>query len=157
MTLQPWNNTLTAREEQVLQAIPSYAFEQFRQRLLTLVTSDKDPRAAARALYQMAYETDVSVILKTVAPLAAGVAETYLPTRQSYLQIDQAMAPFQFLLEPALEGLRQINLLAVPYLDFLRKYVNSRLPRYRVSAMAALVCLAGAALAESQARLVAGG
>jgi hypothetical protein len=133
-------------EQALLQPFADYALESLRTRFLYAVTSDHAPVASARAIVQMAYETELRApLIKTIAPVP-GIAAEMVPTRRRHLEIDADMATFNFLYEPALASLDALAVLPLSYIRFLRSYVNAPYPNYRMSALSTILCFAAAVL-----------
>ena len=133
-------------EQTLLQPFADYALESLRTRFLYAVTSDHAPAASARAVAQMAYETELRApLIKTLAPVP-GVAEEVVATRRRHLEIDSDMATFNFLYEPALSALDALAVLPLIYIRLLRSYLNAPYPNYRMSAVSAILCFAAAVL-----------
>ncbi len=138
-----WNGDLTRFELKLLQTLPSYALEQLRSRFLFFVTSTRIPKMTARSTFQLAFETEIGAALYKVAPITIDVQESHVCERRRYLEIDQDMASFQFLLRPALNA---ATFLPPGYVKLLSRHLASPYARYRVCATAALLCFAAAYL-----------
>ena len=139
-----WNGPSSPFELALQAPLPTYPLEQLRQRFLFTLTTDHSVVKGARVLLQMAFETEVGTILvKQITP-PAGLADTNVCERRRYIDIDQDMHLQRFLIAPALDDLAQTPNMPTPYVDFLARYVASGLPRYRVSALAGVLCVAKA-------------
>lgn len=137
-----WNETSTAFELRLLKPFDDYALEQLRQRFLFSLTSPADMKKSARALFQMAYETEVGVVLAKMIPLPASVPESNVCERRRFRDIDKDMQLHRFLVVPALDALEETPNMPAPYMDLIRRYATADYPRYRVCALAAALCLA---------------
>lgn len=139
-----WSGTPSAFETQLMAVQSSYALEQLRQRLMYAVVSPFDPVKAARAVFQMAYETELSAILSKMVTLPASVpaAVSTVCERQSFTDVDASMQLYSFLVAPALTALGNLPNIPQPYVDALARYATSEYPRYRTCALAAVLCLA---------------
>jgi hypothetical protein len=94
----------------------------------------------------MAYETELRApLIRLIAPVP-GIAEETVPTRRRHLEIDADMATFAFLYEPALTSLSALAVLPDSYIRFLRSYLQAPYPRYRMCAVATILCFAAAVL-----------
>jgi hypothetical protein len=92
----------------------------------------------------MAFETEIRAALAKLIKVAPDVMAARVCERRSFLDIDVDLRQYSFLVEPALAALAP----AVPagYVRLLRRYLESRYARYRVSSMCAVLCLATATL-----------
>lgn len=135
LPITPLETALTAR-------FPDNALETLRARFLYVVTSDHDTVESVRATVQMAYETELGVVLSKRIAIAPGIAEELVETRQRFLQIDGNLVPFRYLVDPALAAAKTLRILPASYLRFLTTYVEAPDPRYRVSSLAVLLCYA---------------
>jgi hypothetical protein len=138
----------TPLETALLQPFTDDALEALRSRLFYAVTSDHVDAESARAIVQMAYETEVGASLTRVVAIAPGIAEELVPTRRRFLSIDADMVSFAFLYDPALAALRSLEVLPTPYVVFLESYVRATTPRYRMCGLSALLCFAAAHLGD---------
>lgn len=145
MTATCWYGPSSALELQILVPIPTYALEQLRQRLLFALTTSRLPTTSARVLIQMILETEVGVALQKVVTFPPDATSVVVCERQRYLDVDAAMRLQGFLVNPALTALANYANIPTPYVDLMSLYAASDYPKYRVSALAAVVCL-GAAL-----------
>jgi len=126
----------------LLEPLPLYAVEQLRSRFLHAVTSTHDPVAAALRTVQMAFETEIGVALAKVVSVLDPDRQLVVPGARRYLEIDADMRAFSFLVDPAVAAVEQTAILPGAYLDLLRRYLGGAYPRYRISAIAALLVLA---------------
>jgi hypothetical protein len=137
-----WTGTPSAFEQRLLEPFPTYALEQLRQRFLFTLTTTHAFVKSARVLLQMAFETEVASILTKQINLAAGVLWSRVCERRRYIDIDQDMHKQRYLIAPALDELAHIPGMPEPYVDFLIRYLASDYPRYRMSALSGVVCVA---------------
>lgn len=92
----------------------------------------------------MAYETELSAaLISTIAPVP-GIAEESVSTRRRFLEIDNDLADFNYLYEPALSALEELVILPSSYVRFLRKYTEAPYPKYRTCTLAVILCFAAA-------------
>jgi len=140
-----WYGPSSALELQTLQPIPTYALEQLRQRLLFALTTSRSPTTSARVLLQMVTETEIGVALQKIVAFPPDVASVVVCERRRYVDVDFDMRLQGYLVNPALAALAGYVSIPAPYVDLVALYANSDYPRYRVSALAAAVCM-GAAL-----------
>jgi hypothetical protein len=139
-----WIGPSSAFETRLLQPFTTYAMEQLRQRFLFTLTTTHDGVRSARALMQMAFETEVSTILVKMIDVPADLATTKVCERRHYIDVDNDMRLQRYLIGPSLDDLLQTPNMPEPYVDFLIKYLGSDYPRYRISALSVMVCIAKA-------------
>lgn len=137
-----WTGEPSAFEEKLLLPLKDYALEQLRARLLTLVVSPVLPVMAARAVLQMGLETELRAVLTKMIEVAPDVETSNVCERRRYLEVDIDMRAHHYLVGPAFNALAKVPDVPRPYADFVRRYGRSAYPRYRVSALAATLCLA---------------
>ena len=106
-------------------------------------TANEGPKSA-RVVYQLAYQTELSVIqnpylIKSKAALRATVCE-----QQNTLNIDKILGQNEALLRAAINGIEQQQALDERYSREFADYLDTSLYQYRVSLAANLVLLAGA-------------
>lgn len=139
-----WDGPPSPFETRLMQPLPTYAIEQLRQRFLYAVTTSHDSVTSARVALQMAYETEVGTILVKLAAPPAGLNDSIVCERRSYLDVDNDMRLQRYLIGPALVDLANTPNMPSSYVDFLTLYVTANYPRYRTSAIAVLLCVAKA-------------
>ncbi len=135
---------ITPLESALVQVFSDEALEGLRTRFLYVVTSDHVSAESARAVVQMAYETELSAALSKTIVLSPGIADELVATRRRFLSVDTDMIPFTFLIDPAFEAMATLLILPKSYLRFLDTYVRAPNPRYRMCGLAALLCYAAA-------------
>jgi hypothetical protein len=106
-------------EQALLVPFTNPALEELRSRFLHVVTSDRNSSAAVRAVVQMAYETELSAALSQTIAQVPGIAEAWISTRRRFLEIDNDMAPFNYLYDPALDAVEALAILPSSYVHFL--------------------------------------
>jgi hypothetical protein len=131
--------TLSAFEERLLEPQPVYALDMLRQRLLFAMVTDHFRVRSARVMLQTVLETELRVLLTKLVTIAPDVEESHVCLRRHYIEIDLDMQKFAFLVEPALIELA--SLIPDSYVRAIRRYLLMPYPRYRVSALSAIVCL----------------
>lgn len=137
-----WNGPASSFETRLLQPLPTYAIEQLRQRFLFTLTTTHDQVKGARVLMQMAFETEVGTILTKQLTPPAGLATSTVCERRPYLDIDSDVHSQRYLIDPALDDLRSTPNMPESYVDFITLYLASDYPRYRMSAIATMLCVA---------------
>lgn len=138
-----WDGDLSPFEEKLLLPLQDYALEQLRARLMLLVVTPAAPPArAARAVLQMALETELRAVLAKLIEIAPDVATSNVCERRRYLQIDIDMRTHRYLIGPAFTALAKVPDVPRPYAELVQRYGRSAYPRYRVAALAAALCLA---------------
>lgn len=143
-----WEGSLSPFELKLLQPLPLYAVEQLRTRFLHVVTSSREPTKNARAILQMAFDTEVGTTLAKLITLAPDVRSSRVFERRRFLEIDADMRMFKFLWAPALDALREQGSIPSNYVDLLERHYEAAYPRYRVAAIAALLCITASYLVE---------
>lgn len=139
-----WDGAPTPVEARLSAALPAYALECLRQRMLHVATTARSPRKGARVLLQMTGETELRAIVAKMVPLPPGIAASIVCERRRFVEIDADMRPTRFLVGPALVDLEGIREIPPAYVDLLRRYASSRSPRHRVCALATTLVLAAA-------------
>ena len=142
MSVICWAGPSSPFESRMLQPLPTYALEQLRQRFYYTTTSPFTMMKGARVTLQMAFETEIGSVLTKLIPLAAGIPESVVCERRHFIDIDRDMQSQSYLVTPALTELAAIPNLPLPYVDFLTLYTQADYPRYRVCALAAVICMA---------------
>jgi hypothetical protein len=138
-----WIGQPTALEVQILTALSDPNLERLRQVMLNKTVTGNDPTKGARVILQMAYETEIGVILQKLAQPSPSPLESKVCQRRHFLDVDADLRLQVFLLEPALTSLTNMSSpVPAPYIDFLRRYLSSNYARYRVCAVAVMVMLA---------------
>lgn len=139
-----WIGLPSPFEVLLLQPLPTYAIEQLRQRFLFAVTTTHDQVKSVRVVMQMAFETEVGAILvKQITP-PAGLATTKVCERRHYIDVDSDLRLLRYLINPALIDLMNTPNMPAAYVDFIVNYLASDYPRYRMSAIATMLCVAKA-------------
>lgn len=130
-------------ESALAQPLVPYSIEQLRARFLFSVVSNRDPADAVIVVAQMAFDTEIGVILTKVITPSPSVPGTVVTSRRRFLDVDKDLRANRFLIEPALDDLASLNL-PEPYIGLLRRHLASDYPRYRVCATAATLSFAAA-------------
>lgn len=144
MTVACWEGTPSPFEVSLLQPMANYPLEQLRQRFMFALTTNHDLVKSARVLFQMAFETEINTILVKLIALPASVPESMVCERRRFLDVDNDMRLQRYLVGPAIDSMETVPGIPTPYVDFLRRYVNTSYARYRMCALAAAICLAKA-------------
>ncbi len=134
---------MTALEVILERPLIPYGIEQLRTRFLFSVVDSRSTREGAVVTAQMAFETEIGVILVKVTTPSPSVPGTVVASRRRFLDIDLDLRTNRFLFEPALDDLRGLGA-PDPYVEFLRRHLSDGYPRYRVCATAAILSLAAA-------------
>lgn len=137
-----WDGMLTPLEQKILRPLPIYALEQLRVRFLQALTTTRDMKKSARALAQLAYETEIGAAIVKVVPVAPEVGTSVVCERRRYLEIDADMQLFSFIIGPALEAAREEKILPEAYVRLFDNHLHSGYPQYRTCATAALLLIA---------------
>lgn len=141
MSVTCWYGPSSTLELQVLTAIPSYPLEQLRQRLLFALTTSKLPTTSARVLIQMILDTEIGVALQKIVSFPPDTEDVVVCERRRYIDVDSDMRVQSYLVNPALTALATYTKIPVQYVNLVSLYANADYPRYRVSALAATVCM----------------
>ncbi len=139
-----WNGPSSPFETKLIAPFETYALEQLRQRFLFAVTTNHDPVKSARVVLQMAFETEIGAILTKQIATPAGFMDSNVCERRHYIDVDQDMGLQRYLIGPALNDLATTPNMPASYVDFLTRYLTADYPRYRMSAIAAILCVAKA-------------
>lgn len=99
---------------------------------------------AARAIYQLAYETEISAALNPFTRPDSKALSTRLPTKRSTLELSQMLDGYEAAYDVALGQLFSSGAFPREYRNNFADYFGSLLYNYRVSAVCALVFLARA-------------
>jgi len=145
-----WNGPPSAFEQNLLEPLPIYALEQLRTRFLHTVMSPHDPRKAARRVFQMAFETEIGVSAAKLITILPEEKSAVVCEARRYLDVDTDMRTFSFLIDPAVDAVERAGFLPLSYVNLLRAHLATPYPRYRVCALAALLCVSVAYLIEDQ-------
>lgn len=137
-----WIGLSSTFETRLLEPFSTYALEQLRLRFLFTLTDTHDSVMGARVLLQMAFETEVGVILSKMMETPADLYVYKVCQRRRYIPVDQDMHLQRYLIGPALDDLERIPNMPGPYMEFLTRYLLSDYPRYRMSAIATAICVA---------------
>lgn len=136
-----WAGSLSRFELKLLHRFPVYALEQLRTRFLYAVTTTHDSLVGARAIAQMAFETEIGTAIAKVVSLPPDVFTSNLCERRTYLEIDADMELFNFLLNPALVGVLDSGFLPESYVRLFKTHLSRPYAKYRMCAIAALLCM----------------
>jgi hypothetical protein len=137
-----WAGSLTAFEATLNQTLPLRNLDLLRSRLLYASTTSKAPTVAARSVVQMAFDTEIGIVLDRLVVLAEEIFTSRVCERRKYIDIDADIQPFNFLVDAALDELEADQRIPEPYLRLYRQHVKGPYPRYRVCGLSALMCLA---------------
>jgi len=143
-----WTGTLSTFEQRLMRPLPMYALEQLRVRFLHVVTTSKEQAKVARSVLQMAFDTEIGATLAKLITVAPDALTSRVCERRRFLEIDADMQAFKFLWAPALDAVREQEFLPLKYVELLELHYEAAYPRYRVSAIAALLCMAASYLVE---------
>lgn len=145
-----WDGALTFFELKLLEPLPFYALEQLRVRFLHALTTTKDPRHSARALAQMAFETEIGAAIKKMVSLLPEVQTSVVCDRRRYLEIDADLSTYGFLVGPALDVAIEEGVLPSTYVRLFETHIRSPYAKYRMCGVAALLCAAAQLLVPEQ-------
>lgn len=135
-------------EEWLLEPFPQPALERFRKLLLDRVTSDPSKYAANRVLAQLAYQTDIRMILNGLLGARPDMERRSLGQAKA-LTIDSAL---RLLRNDVPAALQELGALGAPqqHRELLEEHLSSNSFSHRVSAACCMVYLA--ALLNEEAR-----
>lgn len=134
---------MTALEAALGRPLASYGIEQLRTRFLFSVVDSRSAVEGAVVAAQMAFETEIGVILTKMTVPSPSVPGIVVASRRRFLDVDFDLRANRFLIEPALNDLLGFGA-PVPYIGFLQRHLSGDYPRYRVCATAAVLSLAAA-------------
>ncbi len=126
-----------------MRPLAPYGIEQLRTRFLFSVVNSRSITEGAVVAAQMAFETEIGVILVKMITPSPSIPGTIVASRRRFLDIDQDLRANRFLFEPALNDLLGLGAPA-PYVELLRRHLAGDYPRYRGCATAAILSLAAA-------------
>ena len=136
-----WAGASSVFELKLQQPLPSYALEQLRTRFMHAVTTTHAPVASARAVFQMAYETEIGTALIKVVDIPQDAQVAVVCERRSYIDIDADMQQFSFLLNPAMEAALALGYLPKEYVALFDTHIRSKYAKYRMCGIAAFLCM----------------
>lgn len=139
-----WIGLPSPFETRLLRPLSTYAIDQLRARLLFVVVDDHDAVKGARALLQMVCEAELKAVLVKVMTLTNDVLTSKVCGRRKFVEVDADMRSHGYLVAPAVAELKALPDMPRPYVDLVTRYLKSHYPKYRVAAMAMVVCLAAA-------------
>ena len=143
-----WIGAPSAFEEKLLASLPLFPLEQLRRRFIYAATNTHEPVQSARAILQMAFDTEIGVSLEKVISFPPDALTSNVCPRRRFLEIDADLQQFSFLIGPAVAAVESAAFLPQPYVDLLRIHLGSNYARYRVAAVSALLCFAAQYLVE---------
>lgn len=136
-----WTGPSSAFELKLQSPLSAYALEQLRQRFLFALTTDHSGVKSARVLLQMAFETEVGIILVKQLTPPTGLQTADVCERRRYIDVDQDVRLQSYLIAPSLDAFAQTPNVPAAYVDFITRYVASGSPRYRMCALAVMLCI----------------
>lgn len=139
----------TSFELRMAKAFSIYALEQLRVRLFHASTTTHDTVKSVRAVFQMAYETEIGAAITKLVRIPPEVVASLVCERRRYLEIDADMKKYYFLIDPAFAAVNSIQMVPTEYLTLLKSHVTSAYARYRVCALSAFVCMSTAYLTKA--------
>jgi hypothetical protein len=141
-------NNLLAPEAWLLEPFDRFLdFEPVRQMLLqqALRSPVENPEnVAARALYQLAFDTEISSVLNPLFLPDRGALDVYVPSKRPTLEIDAVLAGYSARVDAGLEQLISEGALTREHRNNFADYRTSMLYTYRVSAVVVLLFYARA-------------
>jgi len=97
---------------------------------------------AARVLYQIGFETEISTVLNTYRLRNAAALKTVVCERNNLLLIDAALMKTHEQLKTGIQSLFSLGALPETYISGFLEYLDSTIPTYRVSIVANMILLA---------------
>lgn len=134
---------MIALETALGRSFAPYGIEQLRTRFLFSVVNSRSATEGAVVAAQMAFETEIGVILTKMTAPSPSVPGTIVASRRRFLDVDFDLRSNRFLIEPALDDLHGLGA-PEPYVGLLRRHLSGDYPRYRVCATAAVLSFAAA-------------
>lgn len=134
---------MTPLETALLKPLAPYVIEQLRTRFLFSVVSNRNPTEGAIVASQMAYETEIGVVLTKVITPSPSVPGRVITSRRRFLDVDNDLRANKFLIEPALDDFQGLGT-PEPYVGLIRRHLGSNYSRHRMCAVAALLSFAAA-------------
>lgn len=137
-----WDSDLTDFEEAILLPFVSKDLEELRALLCKYSTSPYAGNKAARAILQMAHETELSNIIEEYAPITDAIINSNLCNRNRYLDIDKSLRTKNYLYASVMDTLALHGVMPLPYKNLFLRHLNSDYPKYRIAAVSAVICYA---------------
>jgi len=97
---------------------------------------------AARALYQQAFNTEISTVLNLFVPKDIKALAVTVCEKQKIMTIDQQLAPYMKKVRVGIQQLYNLGVLSIEYVNSFNDYLDSTLYNYRVSAVCNVLFLA---------------
>jgi hypothetical protein len=139
-----WVGVSSPFEMRLQHALSVYPIDQLRLRMLHTLTETHDTVQSARVMVQVVCETELRAVLTKVANVTSDVNASKVCSRRKYIDVDADLRRHNYLVGPAVSALRSLPNLPAPYVDLVTRYLGSHYAKYRVSALAAAVCLTAA-------------
>ena len=89
-----WQGTLTAFEQLLLQPLPLNDVDLLRGRLLNASTKSRADSPSARSVVQMAFDTEIGIVLRRLVVIANEVFSSHICERRNYTDIDSDLKPY---------------------------------------------------------------
>jgi hypothetical protein len=139
-----WIGIPTQFELLLLRPQASYALEQLRLRFLYFVTTTHNQIRSARVTLQMGFETELQAAIAKLILLPTGALRSKVCERRRFIDIDRDLQQYRYLINPAISALDDIPAIPDTYIELIRRYSVAEYPRYRVCALATMLCMAAA-------------
>jgi hypothetical protein len=137
-----WDSTITSFEELILLPFLSPDLEELRALLLQYTITPYTDNQAARAVMQMAHETELTNIIQEFAPITDEIKNAKLCHRNKYLDIDLSLRSKNYLFDKALTTLVTHKLMPDSYRKLFQIHSKSAYPKYRIATVCAIICYA---------------
>lgn len=135
-------STPTEFEDVLLLPFTTPDLERLRTLLLQFAVSELNQVKAARAVLQMAFETEIAAVISDYVPITDAVKQSLVCPRRKFLDIDKDLNQSRRIYSTSLDALKVAGVLPDEYLRLFSRHIDNNQPKYRVSALCALVCYA---------------
>lgn len=141
-----WYGYPTEFEQRLVEPLPLYALDQLRRRFLFSLTTTHDVTQSARVMLQMAYQTEIGVAIRTLVPTTVDVMTANVCERRSFIDVNNDLDTYAFLVEAGVQNAARAGFLPASYMQMFEAYIAQPYAKYRVCAVAALLCVSTAYL-----------
>lgn len=136
-----WDGTLSTFETSLLNPITfSSPVELFKSKLMQFSIAPFKTKQAARAILQMATETELFSVLAEYIFVSEDIKKSNICERRKYLPIDKDILKYKHEYIVTLQTLLDVGYLSKEYYDLFEVHLNSNNAHHRVSSMCVLMC-----------------
>jgi hypothetical protein len=99
----------------------------------------------------MAFQTEIGAAIRALVPLSPDVLTSNVCERRSFIDVDADLTSYSFIIDAAVQSVRRAGFLPASYVQMFEAYLEKPYPKYRVCALAALLCISAAYLVQPEA------